>query len=224
MECYESVSIASNNESDNNESLDSKEHAKRSLCEKMDAFTKNLELKRCKIWHLYSLQAILQALLAVVFLIIDLSYMSDLQETMTCRLTQHIPVTHDYFNCSHNVAPAFVLGLKSLYLPALGITIGFFFIKIVWTAKKWKKKFEYVFDKDKLPSLTVDISPVDHDLGFLLHLLDLYDKSLVIKFAHFLLEKTDEERESYFLRKNGYPLEILANKLTEPKRELVEHL
>ena len=224
MECYESVSIASNNGSDDYESLDSKGHTKKSVHEKVDAFIKNLEFKCCKIWHLYSLQAILQAVLALVFLLIHISYMSDLKGTIKCTLTQHIPVAHDAFICSHNLAPAFVLGLKSLYLPALGITIGFFFMKILWTAKKRKKKFEYVFDKNKLPSLTADISPVDHDLGFLLHLLDLYDKSLVIKFAHFLREKTDKEREDYFLRKNGYPVEILVNKLTEPKRELVDDL
>ena len=207
---YELVTLndnGSDNESDNDESLDILKDpatisAVKSLYEKVHTLKKNVKSSR-KIWQLYLIQAILQALCALVFLIIDICYMSDLQGRMTCALRQHIPVVHDNFICSHNLAPAFVLGLKSLYLPTLGITLAVYVFILGWTLMKGKNKSQYVFDKKRLPSLKAtflaELPPFDHDLGFLLHLLHSYDKSFVVRFAHFLSKKNKRKLKLYSL-------------------------
>ena len=215
------------NESDNDESLDILEDpatisAIKSLYEKVDTLKKNVKSSR-KIWQLYLLQAILQVVCAVTFLSVDIYYLTDLQETMTCTLSQHIPVVHANFICSHNLAPAFVLGLRLLYLPTLGITIFVYVFIIVWTVRKWKNKLQYVFDERRLPSLKAtilsELPPVDQDLDFLLHLLHSYDKSYVVRFAHFLSRKSKKKMQAYSLRKK-YKVSTLERQLKENGNEL----
>ena len=214
----------SDSESDNDETLDTLKDpatisAIKSLYEKVDTLKKNVKSSH-KIWQLYLIQAILQAVCALVFLIIDICYMSDLQETMTCRLTQHIPVVHDNFICSHNLAPTFVLGLKVLYLPTLGITLAVYVFIIGWTGIKGKLKSKYVFDAKRLPSMKAtflaEYPSFDHDLGFLLHLLHSYDKSFVVRFAYFLSKKSRRKMKLYFLS------ERFPNK-NESKRNNASH-
>ena len=194
----------------------------KSLYEKVDTLKKNAK-SSSKIWRLYLLQAILQVAFTMVFLFIDIYCMKDLQETVTCRLTQHIPVVYDNFICSHNLAPAFILSLQRLYLPTLGITLVVFAYIVAWTSKKTNIKFKYVFDKKKLPSLKAtilsELPPVDQDLGFLLHLLHSYNKSYVVRFAHFLSEKSKKKVQAFCLRKD-YPVTKLRKQLRENGNKL----
>ena len=128
----------------------------KALCEKVHTLEENVKSsdKFVKIWQLYLLQSILQVAFAITFFIVDIYYMKDLEETMTCTLTQHIPVAHDYFICSHSLAPAFALGLKLLYLPTLGLALAIFIFITVWTfSRKGKNEFKYDFEEERLPRL-----------------------------------------------------------------------
>ena len=197
--------------------------AVKSLYEKVHALKKNVKSSH-KIWKLYLLQAICQVVFAITFFIVDIYYMNDLQETMICTLTQHIPVAHDYFICSHSLAPTFALGLKCFYLPTLAITLAVFIFIIAWTLfRKGKNKFEYVFDKKRLPSLVgiklSDIPTVKKDFGFLLHLLHSYNKLYVVRFAHFLSKKNKKKIQAYLL-KDKYPVSDLNKQLKENGNKL----
>ncbi len=174
--------------------------AVKTLYEKVRTLKKNVNLSH-KIWQLYLIQAICQAGLAILFLGLDIHYMKDLEGTITCRLTQHIPVVHDYFICSHNLAPAFFWGLIIFYLPVLGVCLAVFIFTIGWTLLlKAKDTFKYDVEEklsDFLEGKELsDVSPVYHDFGFLLHLLHSYNIFYVIRFAHFLSQKKQKENSS----------------------------
>ncbi len=195
----------------------------KTLYEKVDALKKNVKSSH-KIWELYLLQAICQAGFAILFLVLDIYFIKDLQETMICTLTQHIPVVHDYFICSHNLAPAFALGLKWMYLPTLAITLGVSIFIIAWTLlRKGENKFEYIFDEKRLPSLVgiilSDIPSVNRDFGFLLHLLHSYNKLYVVRFAHFLSKKSKKKIQAFSLKKK-YPVTDLERQLKENGNKL----
>jgi hypothetical protein len=126
---------------------------------------------------------------------------------MTCTLTQHIPVAHDYFICSHNLAPTYVWGLKVVYLPTLASALAIFIFTIVWTFnRRGKNKFKYDFKNKRLPSpvasMMTDTFPVDKDFGFLLHLLHSYNKLYVVRFAHFLSEKNKKKFQIFQARRS----------------------
>jgi hypothetical protein len=90
--------------------------AVKTLYEKVHTFKENVVSSQ-KIWRLYLFQTILQASFAIASFVFDIYYMKDLKGTMTCTLvTQHIPVAHDYFICSHKLAPTYVWGLKCVKL------------------------------------------------------------------------------------------------------------
>jgi hypothetical protein len=198
----------------------------KALCEKVHTLEENVKSsdKFVKIWQLYLLQSILQVSFAITFFIVDIYYMKDLEETMTCTLTQHIPVAHDYFICSHSLAPAFALGLKLLYLPTLGLALAIFIFITVWTfSRKGKNKFKYDFEEERLPRLVgiklSDIPPVKEDFGFLLHLLHSYNKLYVIRFAHFLSKKNIKKIQAYWLKRE-YPVSNLERQLKENGNKL----
>ena len=98
--------------------------AVRTLYEKLETLkeinAKSSNKLHVKIWQLYLIQALLEAIFAFVFFTLNIHYREDLKETMTCTVAQHIPVPHDYFICSHSLAPAFRLGLY-LYNSVLGL-------------------------------------------------------------------------------------------------------
>ena len=194
----------------------------KSLYEKVDTLKKNIK-SSTKIWRLYLYQAISQFLCILLFLLVNFSHKNVLKEEMTCRLTQHIPVIHDNFICSHNLAPTFALGLTWFYLPTLQITGIAFVLIILGMLMGWYRKFEYVFDAKKLPSLKAtilsDVPPVDQDLGFLLLLLHFCDKSYVVRFAHFLSEKSKSKVQTFCLRKS-YPATKLRKQLRENGNKL----
>jgi hypothetical protein len=180
--------------------------AVKTLYEKVHTFKENVESSQ-KIWRLYLLQTILQASFAIAFFVFDIYFMKDLKGTMTCTLTQHIPVAHDYFICSHNLAPTYVWGLKVVYLPTLASALAIFIFTIVWTFnRRGKNKFKYDFKNKRLPSpvasMMTDTFPVDKDFGFLLHLLHSYNKLYVVRFAHFLSEKNKKKFQIFQARRS----------------------
>jgi hypothetical protein len=181
----------------------------KALYERVHTLKKYLKSSH-KIWLLYFLQPIFQAVLAITFFTIDIYFMKDLQETMTCILTQHIPVVHDYFICSHNLAPAFALGLKWFYLPTLWLTLAVLIIAIKWT---FSRKREYVFKK------RFGIDSVFHDFGFLLHLLHSYNELYLIRFALFLSIENKKEIQAYSLKRD-YPVSDLKDQLNENGNKL----
>ena len=103
----------------------------KTLYEKVQTLKKDIKSSR-KIWCLYLLQSVLQAIFALAFLVIDSYFMKDLQEKIRCTVTEYISVPHDYFICSHGLAPVFVGGLY-VYLIILGICIAFFVGITAWT-------------------------------------------------------------------------------------------
>ena len=232
----EMQSLSCSNENDGNNDSDSDElsdfsvledsatiNAVKTLYEKVDTLKKNVKSSR-KIWQLYLLQAILQAGCAVLFLVFDIYFMSDLKGTMTCKPSQHIRVAHDYFICSHNLAPAFVLGLTRLYLPALVIIMGVYIFIIGWILyRKGKNTFQYSFDEKRLPSLVgimlSDIPSVNQDFGFLLHLLHSYNKLYVVRFAHFLSKKSKKKIQAFELS-NKFPVPALETLLKTSGKKL----
>ena len=175
--------------------------AVKTLYEKVHTFKENVVSSQ-KIWRLYLFQTILQASFAIASFVFDIYYMKDLKGTMTCTLTQHIPVAHDYFICSHNLAPTYVWGLKVVYLPTLASALAIFIFTIVWTFyRRGKNKFIYIFRNKRLPSpaasTMTNIPGMDKDFGFLLHLLHSYNKLYVVRFAHFLSEENKKKFQMF---------------------------
>ena len=198
----------------------------KALCEKVHTLEENVKSshKLVKIWQLYFLQSVFQVSFAIIFFTVDIYYMNDLQETMICTLTQHIPVAHDYFICSHNLAPAFALGLRWLYLPTLGLALAIFIFITAWTfSRKGKSEFKYNFEEKRLPRLVgielSDIPPVNEDFGFLLHLLHSYNKLYVVRFAHFLSKRNKKKIQIFSLKKE-YPVSDLERQLNENGNKL----
>ena len=176
-----------------------------------------------KVWKLYLVQVTLQLLSTIIFLIIDIYLLKDLQETIRCELTQHIPVPHDYFICSHYLASTFIRGLKIFYLPALGITLACFAIKVLWLLwfmNKGDKIFEYVFNEKTLPEIKLfDVPSVSKDFGFLLHLLDSYNKLYIVRLAYFLSKRNKKKFQAYLLKKD-FPVVVLEKQLGENRNKL----
>ena len=201
----------------------------KTLYEKVQALKKDIKSshKIVKIWHLYLLQSVLQAIFTFAFIIINAYFMKDLQGTMTCTVTQYIPVPHDYFICSHGLAPAFLWGLH-IYLIILGLCFLIFMgiigwmVKIIYKCrctggKKCKSRCEYVFRENELPGTKLaDISDEDGDFGFLLHLLHHYNHVYVNRLAHFLSKKNIRKIEIHYVTKY-YPFTELRKKLYEDK-------
>ena len=122
-----------------------------------------------------------------------MSFTKGFKETIICELTDdiHIPVPHEYFICSHGLAPTFAFGLKYVYLPTLALTLIIFVFMNLWTAFKLWKKCEYDFSTKKLPTIVSDIPTEKGDLGFLLHLLHHSNKLYVVRFAAYLKKSHD---------------------------------
>jgi hypothetical protein len=197
--------------------------AVKTLYEKVQTLKKNLiksSQKFVNIRRLYLVQAILQAILTFAFILIDSLHFKDLKETITCSITQHIPVPHDYFLCSHGLAPAFAYGLY-VYIAILLVSFVTFLYIIGWAVcKVAKDKCKYDFNKENLPLLvgTVlsDIDPVEEDFGFLLHLLHSYNNLYVVRLAPFLSEGNEKKTKAYNLM-NEYPVSKLRRQLNENK-------
>ena len=200
------VNIPLHNDNENVELLDNNAiDTIKSLFDKVDTLRKTLGLKRCKIWHLYLLQAILQVVCAVVCLSANINSNKDLIDTMKCTLIPHIPMDHDYFICSHNLAPGFVSGLKCLHF-LWGVILLLSIGKMVWTV--WTmvgKEFDDGFNRGILPSLKETDPSVDHDLSFLLHLVESYNKSFVVQFAYFLQKENYQKIKAYQGKNKKYP-------------------
>ena len=148
-----------------------------------------------KIWHVYLIQSVLQALLAFAFFVTDIyHYTTDWPEKNPCRITEHIPVPHDYFICSHSLVPAFAGGLI-FYLTVLVISFVLFIFMIGWTVRIVMKKCKF-----NAPTICVE---EDGDSGFLLHLLHNSNKIHVVHFATYLTKI-----EAYLLA-NEFPVSKL---------------
>ena len=201
----------------------------KALYEKVQALKKDIKSSH-KIWFLYLLQSILQAIFAAFFLGIDIYHMKDLQEEMRCNVTQYIPVPHDYFICSHGLAPVFVRGLI-VYLIILGICIAFFVGITAWTltivcqcrckvGKEYKSRCEYIFQENELAGAKLaDIGKADGDLGFLLHLLHSYNHVYINRLAHFLSRKNKKKIEAYHLSRY-YPVSELRKQLNDNRKKI----
>ena len=205
--------------------------AVKTLYEKVQTFKENVESthKRVKIWQLYLIQSIFQVFLTFIFFAVDIYYLKDLKEIMTCKLTQYIPVTHDYFICSHNLAPTYSLGLKLIYLPALALALLCFMFTMAWTFLTRAKSFEYDFEEEKLPSQIghmIDIVLVNEDFGFLLHLLHSYNKLYVVRFAHFLSEKNKKKLQSFQPKNHALDEDqaVPGQRIYESVNEVYDHL
>jgi hypothetical protein len=202
--------------------------AVKTLYEKVHTFKENVVSSQ-KIWRLYLFQTILQASFAIASFVFDIYYMKDLKGTMTCTLTQHIPVAHDYFICSHNLAPTYVWGLKCVYLPTLAFALAIFIFTIAWTFKRrGTTEFEYDFEMKSLPSpvtdIMTDIPEVDKDFGFLLHLLHSYNKLYVVRFAHFLSENNKKEFHIFQAKRNDALKKLTFAAHEEPIYDVIPDL
>ncbi|XP_046862350.1 volume-regulated anion channel subunit LRRC8E-like [Xenia sp. Carnegie-2017] len=166
------------------------------LYEKVQKLKKNISSSHFieKISNLYTIKSVLQVLSVISFLVINYNY-NDLKDKMTCTLPQHIPIPHDYFLCSHNLAPAMYY-IVHIYNGVLAVGGVIFFFIVFWTVKLRRKNYEYIFSNKISPKIDdqlSDIDPVKEDLGFLLHLLHCYNKMYVIRFARFLSEENKKK-------------------------------
>ena len=242
------IQIETPDDFDNNESYEYDDiledpatvSAIKTLYENVQTLKKDIKSSR-KIWRLYLLQSALQAILAATFLGIDIHYMKDLQEEMRCNVAQYISVPHDYFICSHGLAPVFAWGLR-VYLIILGICIVFFVGITAWTLtivfkcrckaekkenksrceneEKCKSKCEYVFQETELAGAKLaDICKEDGDLGFLLHLLHSYSHVYIGRLAHFLSKKSKKKIEAFYLNRY-YPVSELRKQLDDNRKKI----
>ncbi|XP_046862357.1 uncharacterized protein LOC124455768 [Xenia sp. Carnegie-2017] len=138
---------------------------------------------------------------------------------MMCTLTQHIPIQHDYFLCSHGLAPA-LFCIVCIYNFDLLLNLVIFFSTAVWNFRLRNKTYEYDFKK-KIPEQVAeklsDIDSVKGDLGFLLHYLHSYNKMFVIMFAHLLSKKYKKKFVPHAL-KMKFPVADLKTRLEEEKQ------
>ncbi|XP_028393449.1 uncharacterized protein LOC114517824 [Dendronephthya gigantea] len=172
---------------------------------------------------LYLFQAILESIFALIFFTLNICYINDLKETMKCTVAQHIPVPHDYFICSHSLAPAFRLGVY-IYSSVLGLCLLTYIYITGWTVVKVRKnKCEYNFKKEKLPALVgeklSDMNSVNGDFGFLLHLLHSYSKLYVVRLAHYLSKSNKKKTLAEFLN-NKYHVSKLKRLLRKNEKKI----
>lgn len=216
----------SDRNSDPSNILEDPASALKTLYEKVQALKENItksSQKFVSIRRLYLVQAMLQAIFTFTFILIDGLHFKDLKETMTCSITQHIPVPHDYFVCSHGLAPTFAYGLY-VYIAILLVSFVTFLYIIGWTVSKVaKNKCKYDFNKENLPQLvgTVlsDIDLVEEDFGFLLHLLHSYNNLYVVRLAPFLSQSNEKKMNAYYLMKE-YPVSRVQRQLNENGNKL----
>ncbi|XP_046862447.1 volume-regulated anion channel subunit LRRC8A-like [Xenia sp. Carnegie-2017] len=171
-----------------------------------------------KILNLYTMKPVFQLLSVLIFLVININYLKDVKDTMRCKLAQHIPIHHEYFLCPYVLASC-MSSIVHIYLGVLAVSGFIYFLIIIWTVKLRLKKYEYDCS-DQMSSITVgelsDISPVDGDLGFLLHLLHSYNKMYVIRFVHFLSKENKKKIVAHALSKK-FPVAGLQTTLDEQK-------
>ncbi|XP_046862342.1 volume-regulated anion channel subunit LRRC8E-like [Xenia sp. Carnegie-2017] len=167
------------------------------LYEKVQTLKEDISTSHCitKVSNLYTFKSVLQLISVIIFLVINIYFLKHIKDTMTCTLTQHIPIPHDYFLCSHNLAPAMYC-IVYVYVVFLALS-GVVFLRIVfWTFVLLCKKCKYDFSieiRQRSGNQLSHIHPEDGDLGFLLHLLHAYNKMYVIRLAHFLSEVSTKE-------------------------------
>ncbi|CAB4010257.1 volume-regulated anion channel subunit LRRC8A-like [Paramuricea clavata] len=191
--------------------------AVQTLYEKVQLLKKTTT-KTSKIWRLYLVQAILQALSTFTFILIDSFHIKHLKETMTCSITQYIPVPHDYFVCSHSLALAFTYGLY-LYIIILGVSFVIFAVIIIWTVfKVVNNECTYTLENEQVKTVA-DIPAVKKDLGFLLHLLHSYNYFYVHRLVPFLSESNKKKITAYSLMQK-HPVSKLQIQLNENGNKL----
>jgi hypothetical protein len=189
-------------------------NAVKTLHEKVNQLKKSIKSSHrfLKIWQVYLIQCLLQTLFSFVFFVIDINYMNDLPDKMTCNITEHIPVPHEYFICSHSLAPTFAGGLKYIYIPVLVLSFLIFSSMIVWTVIIVMKKCKYEVHTEDINIPAICTEEDDDDLEFLLHLLHHSNKIYVVRFAAFF-----GEIQVYVLA-NEWPVSKLREKLEEGNR------
>ncbi|XP_046862354.1 volume-regulated anion channel subunit LRRC8A-like isoform X1 [Xenia sp. Carnegie-2017] len=192
------------------------------LYEKVQKLKENISTSHpiINISNLYTIKSFLQPISAIIFLAINIYFLiKDLKaDTMMCTLTQHIPIQHDYFLCSHGLAPT-LFCIVCIYNIDLFLNFLIFLSTAVWNFRLRNKTYEYDF-KNKIPRQIAkklsDIYPEEGDLGFLLHYLHSYNKMFVIRFAHLLSKKYKKKFVAHAL-KMKFPVADLKTRLKEKK-------
>jgi hypothetical protein len=157
------------------------------------------EKMQTKIFWVYFSQASIQIIHASICFGTDLHWKNDLKDTIHCTVSQHNLVPHDYFICSHNLAPTFLSGIY-IHIGILVICILIYFRIVVWVLFiKYKYSCTYDFKDTNLKGKKLcEIPDVKGDLGFLLYLLYHSNTLYVRRFAHFLSKK-DKKKQMQFL-------------------------
>ncbi|XP_046862352.1 volume-regulated anion channel subunit LRRC8A-like isoform X1 [Xenia sp. Carnegie-2017] len=190
------------------------------LYEKVEKLKVNISTSHpnINISKIYTFKSLLQPISAIIFLIINCYFLiKDLKaDTMMCTLTQHIPIQHDYFLCSHGLARA-LFCIVCIYNFDLLLNLVIFFSTAVWNFRLRNKTYKYDFKKkipEQIAEKLSDIHSVKGDLGFLLHYLHSYNKMFVIMFAHLLSKKYKKKFVPHAL-KMKFPVADLKTRLEE---------
>ena len=72
------------------------------------------------VQYVYLIQAVLQALLTVIFFLLNVLVKDDIKGTAKCSVDEYFPVIYDYFTCSHNLDESTTTQLNVLWLKGCG--------------------------------------------------------------------------------------------------------
>ena len=194
--------------------------AVKTLYEKIGRFNDYARTSK-QIQYVYLIQAVLQILLTVIYFGIDVG-LKNIKGTAKCSVDEYfIPVTYDYFTCSHNLSTlleraleVFLCILSALFIVCISI--------VSWTIYKvfWMKTYSF---KDQLKGwkMPSDLcgEPAVGDMGFLLHLLHAYDVLYSVQFAIYLSEEQYRKFKTV-IRDHEWPVEKLKKHHCNRTRQL----
>ena len=132
------------------------------LYEKIGRFNDHIKTSN-RIWCLYLIQVVLQALLIVASFTVNFC-LKDIKGTAKCSVDECFPVIYDYFTCSHNLSAL----LEQAWVVLLIILAVLFVICLIIAC--WAKSLikEYDFEHElkgwRIPG---DLKAAKQDMGFL---------------------------------------------------------
>ena len=180
--------------------------AVKTLYEKIRRFNGYVKTSK-QIQYVYLVQAALQALLTVIFFILNVCF-KNIKGTAKCSVDEYFPVIYDYFTCSHNLSTLLEIALV-LFLYILVALFVFSIFIVLWTINKVFSKKRYQFEKElkgwRLPS---DLIATKRDMGFLLHLLHAYNVLYTVQFAIYMSKEHNRKIKAVILD-NDWPVETL---------------
>ena len=192
----------------------------KTLYEKIRHFQEDVENQNDqRLGKIHLAQAVLRFLFSLIYFIVNLYFHSSVRSTVECDINDIFGAIYghyNYFKCSYTIAMYFRLTLAIFY----GLTLEYLVFSVLnlrWTWSTFKKLFTSM-EIDALKG--GDIRDVKGDLAFMLHLLKIYSKPYLYRFA-VLLSQKNEEKLKHFILSKKWPLDRLERMTTENGTKLV---